>query len=62
MKIALFVNTKREGKNDPDLTGRITDDSGNELHSVSLWLNTSKVGTQYYSGYVKEPKNSKQQQ
>ncbi len=58
MKIQIFKNVKREGKNDPDFTGKISDESGKVLHLVSLWENTSKAGTKYLNGYVNEPRQT----
>jgi len=58
MKIQIFKNVKREGKNDPDYTGKISDESGKVLHLVSLWENTSKAGTKYLNGYVNEPRQT----
>lgn len=53
-KIVLFVNNKRKDT-DPDLTGRIEDESGKPINNVVLWLNTSKKGQEYYSGYLNPP-------
>lgn len=58
MKIQIFKNVKREGKNDPDYTGKISDETGKVLHLVSLWENNSKAGTKYLNGYVNEPRQT----
>jgi len=56
-KVKVFSNNKRTG-NDPDLTGFVTVED-QKIYRLSLWLNTSKSGEQYYSGYLNEAKDEK---
>jgi hypothetical protein len=55
-KVKVFSNNKRTN-NDPDLTGFVTHDE-NKIYRLSLWLNTSKNGEKYYSGYLNEIKET----
>jgi len=58
-KIKVFGNNKRTN-NDPDLTGFVTL-GDQKIHRISLWLNTSKSGEQYYSGYLNDLDNGNTQ-
>jgi hypothetical protein len=51
-KVKVFSNTKRTN-NDPDLTGFVSVGE-NKIQRISLWLNKSKTGEQYYSGYLND--------
>jgi len=58
IKIVVFVNNKRKDT-DPDLTGRIENESGEIVNNVVLWLNKAKSGAEYYSGYLNPPTQKK---
>lgn len=53
-KIVLFENIKKKDS-DPDLSGRIENEAGEIVNNVVIWLNTSKTGLEYYSGYLNPP-------
>lgn len=54
-KVKVFSNNKRTN-NDPDLTGFVSVGE-NKIQRISLWLNKSKTGEQYYSGYINDINN-----
>lgn len=53
-KVVLFINTKKKTGNDPDYTGHIKDGE-TIINRLALWINTSKAGENYLSGYLNPP-------
>lgn len=53
-KVVLFINTKKKTGNDPDYTGFIKDGE-TIINRLALWINTSKAGENYLSGYLNPP-------
>ncbi len=50
---AIFKNVHKKNEKHPDYKGQINVDGYEK--DISLWLNTSKAGTKYFSVQVSEP-------
>tara|TARA_R110002074_G_scaffold240506_4_gene412244 strand:+ start:2153 stop:2374 length:222 start_codon:yes stop_codon:yes gene_type:complete len=50
---AIFKNAHKKNEKHPDYKGKINVDGTGK--DISLWINTSKAGTKYFSVQINEP-------